>query len=653
MQITQPLTHATAVARPHSSGRALRRYRAVLAATLLFALLPAVLYTAWVLHLTTAIPGPPWDNLEWLYKIWWVRESLFVEGRTPFFHPDVFAPYGYPAAQSEPMLTHFAWMLPVLLGGDEVLAFNFMLWSSFVITGLGTYLYVYDVTGRRAPALLAAAAFAFSPYRLHSMAAGWLPLMGTGWLPLALLCFERLRRGRSWRWGLLAGFFLLQVVLASWYYAYIIGLTCAAYLALRLWPWRRRLTVGQLWLGLAACLLVVILPAVPVALPVVQLAKTSVNWSLADVEKWAAGLEDFFYPNIYHPLWGRFFLARRAEVPSYPWYVPGFLFLGLVPLGLSAVALWQRRGRRLARVWLLLGLAGAVLALGPTLHLFGQRVYLPVPGAVESLFSGGMYVLTGKLALNTTAYWPIQRPGAVPVPLPGLLLYLFAPFASGMRTFYRFGVIAVFASSVLAGFGLAVLEARLARPAGRTLLATLLVGLVLFEFAAPLLPAGRSDAAAARAGPLEAWLAAQPHGTVMRLPLVTALNGPSLYRRRVHRQPIAYGHGTFYPPAWLRDAERVESFPDETSLAQLRAWGVRYLLVGRHAFEQGWADSPEVDWPVVEEALAARSNLRFVGVFYDSTLWRGEQVSTVVRGALPVTPISQDEVWVYELIDRW
>ncbi|HBY94797.1 MAG TPA: hypothetical protein DEP84_12705, partial [Chloroflexi bacterium] len=454
MQITQPLPRTAPLTRPRLLGRVLRRYRAVLAATLLFALLPVVLYTAWVLHLRTAIPGPPWDNLEWLYKVWWIRESLFVEGRMPFFHPDVFAPYGYPAGQSEPMLTHFAWMLPVLLAGDEVLAFNFMLWSSFVITGLGTSLYVYDLTGRRAPALLAAVAFAFSPYRLHSMAAGWLPLMGTGWLPLALLCFERLRRGRSWRWGLLAGFFLLQVVLASWYYAYIAGLTCAGYLALRFWPWRRWWSNRTFWLGLAACLLVVVLPAIPVALPVVHLARTSVSWSLADVEKWAAGLEDFIYPNIYHPMWGRFFLSRRAEIPSYPWYVPGFLFLGLVPLGLSVVALWQQRRRPLARVWLLLGLAGAVLALGPTLHLLGQRVYLPVPNSVEALFSRAMYLLTGKLALNKTAYWPIQHPGAIPVPLPGLLLYLFAPFASGMRTFYRFGVVAVFATSVLAAFGL-------------------------------------------------------------------------------------------------------------------------------------------------------------------------------------------------------
>lgn len=651
MQLTESLPRPAAATRPHSLGRALGRYRAVLGAMLLFTLLPVGLYTVWVLHLTTAIPGPPWDNLEWLYKIWWVRESLFVEGRLPFFHPDVFVPYGYPAAQSEPMLTHFAWMLPVLLVGDEVLAFNFMLWSSFVITGLGTSLYVYDLTGRRAPALLAGVIFAFSPYRLHSMAAGWLPLMGTGWLPLALLCFERLRRGRSWTWGLLAGFFLLQVVLASWYYAYIIGLTCAGYLALRLWPWRRWRS-RSLWLGLAACLVVVVLPTIPAALPVVQLTKTSVSWSLADVEKWAAGLEDFLYPNIYHPLWGRFFLARRAEIPSYPWYVPGFLFLGLVPLGLSAVALWQSRGRRLTRLWLLLGLAGAVLALGPTLHLLGQRVYLPVPDAVEALFSRAMYVLTGKLALNKTAYWQLERPGAIPVPLPGLLLYLFAPFASGMRTFYRFGLIAVFATSVLAAFGLAGLETRLTRPAGRALLAALLVGLVVFEFAAPTVPSGRSDAVAARTGTLEGWLAAQPPGAVMRLPLVTALNGPSLYRRRAHRQPIAYGHGSFYPPAWLRDAARVEGFPDDASLAQLRDWGVRYLLVGRHAFDDGWADTPGMSWSAVEQALAARRDLRFIGVFQDSTIWRGEQVSAVVRGALPVTPISQDEVWVYELIER-
>ena len=99
----------------------------------------------------------------------------------------------------------------------------------------------------------------------------------------------------------------------------------------------------------------------------------------------------------------------------------------------------------------------AILALGTTLHVFGQRVYLPVPQAVEEAFSRLMIILSSKLALHPAVYSSLRPASAIPIPLPGFLAFLFLPLFSAMRHWYRFGVITTLAVAILAGLGAAIL----------------------------------------------------------------------------------------------------------------------------------------------------------------------------------------------------
>ena len=181
------------------------------------------------------------------------------------------------------------------------------------------------------------------------------------------------------------------------------------------------------------------------------------GWSLADVEKWAASLEDFFLPNVYHPLWGRFFLRQRAYTLRYPWYAPGFVYLGWTSLLLAAVGLfWNKRPRQVATPMVWLGGLSFALALGVVLHWNNTVVEVPVPPALETLMARGMSTLMSKLALHKASYYDIVfRSGTVPIPLPALLVYLFVPLGNALRTLYRFGVITMFAVTTLAGLGVA------------------------------------------------------------------------------------------------------------------------------------------------------------------------------------------------------
>lgn len=609
----------------------------------LFAALPVVMTYPLVAVIDRAVPGPPWDNLGWLYDVWYLQRVMAGEAAL-LFNPNVFYPFGYNVALSETMIANKAILAPLLLVFSPTVAYNVFVLLTFFLTSLATYAFVLFLTRSRAASVFAAVAFTYTPYRIGAMAAGWLPLIATQWLPLLFLFLERWLRGRRAWDAALAGCFLALNALSSWYYAYIVGLSAAAYLLWRLWPWKNNLARRQVWGHLALMAAVAAALVLPAAVPALHNAQSGLTWSLTDVEKWSASLEDFVYPNIYHPLWGRWFLQRRARIPAYPWYAPGFVFVGFVPLALAWVA-WRRRSGRAVPGLALITLIALVLALGTTLHVGGERVYVPVPQGVDRLFARGMYFLTERLAINPVSYSSLHRPGAIPIPMPALLVYLFVPFGSALRTLYRFGLITTFGVAVLGGMGLALVLR--GRRATRRMVAGALIALVLAEFLVVPMPFGYADTTA---GPLEEFLTTLPGDAVlMRFPLVAAWNGDALYRSALHGHRIAYGHGTFYTPAYMAYGDVLARFPAPECISLLQSWGVTHVLVGERSYDAGWGDVRGQTWPIVREGILADGRLREVAIVDEAPKWLGETVSGIIRGNLDVNPIMQDRVHVYEL----
>ncbi len=597
-----------------------------------------------VLHLAEAVPGPPWDNFVWLYDIWWFKHALFDAQVSPWFNPQMFHPFGYDVGLSETILASKSLGLPITFLAGEVVTFNVLVLVSFVLSGLAMYLLVFRLTGNAGVGILSGAIYAFAPYRVHALAAGWIPLLPTQWLPLTVFYVDKALGERKARPGAMAGLFAALCALSSWYYAYMLAVMLPVYVLVRARPWRASLRDPGMWRALAAFAVVVVFLTGPIAARAIGLG--SATWSLGYADRWSASLDDFLLPNVYHPLWGDIFLAARSEVREYPWYAPGFIYLGIVPLGLAACAA-LRSPTRAVQSALVIGLSSSVLALGTTLHVFGRRVYLPVPAVVEEGFSRLMIVLAGKWALYRATYSSLRAANAIPIPLPGFLAYLFLPLFSAMRHWYRFGIITTLAVAILAGVGAAWLLPRLARRWQPFALATLVL-LVLLDFLPAPLPYGLSYTTTQ---PVDRWLAAQDGDfAIMQFPLVRALNGPMLYRSIVHGKKMAYAHGTFYPPAYVEAEKTLGRFPEAAALDMLASWGVRYVLVGSRSYAEGWGDLPGQTWEAVSDAINASGRLRLAQVFREEEFWRHERVSAILRHELPPVPISADEVYVYELV---
>ena len=661
----------------------------------LFAALSLVMTWPLALRLSSAVLGPPGDNLEYVWKLWWFKRALVELGQSPFWAPDVFAPFGYPVALSETTLAHTILGLPLTMAVGEVASYNLLILASFVLSGWATYRLVREWTGDGWAGLVAGAVFAFSPYRLAHLGAGHLPLMGTQWLPLAFLSADRLVRKRSWGAAVGLGVSYALLALSSWYYAYLGALFLGVFVVWRAWRHGkaggesgtlfRRLQVG-LWeptagrrsasttgpvyladeqqphtagrsaperpewrLGqspflLAAAIAVILI--LPAAWPLLRAARqgaTAYSFSLRFIDQWSASPLDFFLPSGLHPLWGGAILPASGQNVH-----ETLIGLGWVPLGLAVYAWVQRRRLPGAPVGLLAALAiiAFVLALGTTLHWCGRPVYVPLPKALVDLFNRCMSFLTGRLALNRAPYYSMQQEYAIVVPLPTLLLYLFLPFFNGMRVWARFGLITNLAVAALAGMGVAAMRG--ARQRQRIVPALLLV-LVCFEFLAAPYPLGWTEV---RGQPVDEWLAGQPRGLVAEFPLERTWYGPPLYAQRVHGQPIAYGYGTFAPPEYQAARRRLESFPADDTLNLLRSWRVRYLVVGQGSYGERW--------PEVMQALESQPDLRRVWEGDDLPRYHGDRLihrlppdpavpaTELVSGEL--RPFMDDHIVVFEFV---
>jgi hypothetical protein len=80
------------------------------------------------------------------------------------------------------------------------------------------------------------------------------------------------------------------------------------------------------------------------------------------------------------------------------------------------------------------------------------------------------------------------------------------------------------------------------------------------------------------------YLTQQPRGVVAEfpVPLPNVLPGPDAeysFMSIFHWFPLVNGYSGMYPPSYLKRLERLQDFPDERSLAQLRHDGVRYVIL--------------------------------------------------------------------------
>ncbi len=496
----------------------------------------------------------PMEDTDLLLNAWilaWIAHAAVAEPAR-LFDGNAFHPATNVISGSENMLQHVPLTAPLAaLGGDAIEIIAAVVAESFVVAGLGMFLYVLWHTGRFVPALVAGAVFTLAPWRVQNVPHP--QYLATGFLPLALLAVDIWIENGRWRALVgLAVAFALQTA-ACLYLGYFAGLAIPSYAlarALGTRGRRARALAGPL-LGLALGGLLVL----PLALPYLAARQAGVipPWEIASWGDWS-----------WKPWWylGRPFLQRAG------------------PVVLAIVA-----GDLLARAWVRRRAA-------PT-----RLERWPAERALWMMAAGAAWLSAGPHP---------ELPGGLALPTPYPLLQALVPGFAELRGPGRLYIVVLAALAALAGFAVARWQERLepSRPR-RAVLATAAV-LLCAATAAPH-PAPLLDVALRPgASPLHDWLARHgEHAPVLELPAPTTdhdVRGNLASARAMFEStrgfwPLLNGM-TGHPPVTARFVNAiVRRLPDPTALQMLvNTHDVRWLVVHEETLldheRAAWAGAP-------------------------------------------------------------
>ena len=532
-------------------------YRQAALAIGLFTFLTVFMTWPLAVQAGSSVIGWVGDNVYFVWLVGWFQKALFELHRLPLSVPQLNYPEGWNLAYNEITAAMVLAALPASLVGGPVLGYNFSIFLSFVLSGLGVYLWVHRLTGNFTAGLIAGSIFAFAPYRLSHLV-GHFNLMGTQWFAFYFLSLNDLLENRKpvGKLVVMAALFLCLISLTSQYYLYMTLVLSLVYISGYWLLVDHRLVFRPGFWGRLAAMGLVSLPLVVIAiLPYLLLNSQGVIpvRTLDDIRIWSASPTDFILPSPQHFLWGdkvHWSFDRRL-------WVENTLYLGGVSLALAGLALARRRPA--ARLMAFTALIAFILALGTNLHWLGQPIIVDVPQFFQRWYH---YQQTY-------------------IPLPNHFLFKFLPFYSGMRVWMRYGIFVMLFTSLLAGLGAAWLLEWL-KPRWVAPAAAVILLLVMVDFYTG--PVFLSPVSARR---VDHWLASQPgQGVVAEYPLPLQGRSAQVYSTLSHGKPFL---GTFFAayttPQFQRIAPVLAGFPDKESLELLRELGVEWVLVDSSRYE--------------------------------------------------------------------
>ena len=480
----------------------------------------------------------PWDLGDSLLNAWilaWDADHLrrFLSGDfgalRGFWDANIFYPERLTLAYSEHLIAQAVQILPVYaLTSNIILSYNLLFLSTFVLSGLGMYLFVRQVTRSDRAAFVAGLIYAFAPYRVPQFS--HLQVLSAQWMPFALYGLRRYFDTR--RIKPLAGAVAALVAqnLSNGYFLFFFSPLAAAYVlfeAATRHLWRDI----RLWVEVGAAAGVVTFATLPFLFPYLELRRLGFPArSLFEVMTFSADVFSYWTaPSVSH-VWGH--TMRAMPKPE------GELFPGLTLLVLTAIALagivaaaWRSsqqaaisRDDRLAPVvrvlmaicavyafFFLLLLSGfrfervgpfpisvrgigrpslilaicvpAVVAISPRARLFAKAALgtLPTFALVATFIAfilsfGPAIRANGRLIGETGPYW---------------YLYDHVPGFDGLRVPSRYAMLVVLFLAIASAYGSAAIERRFRR--GGALIVGLGLLAVMEALAAPIIINGTAS----------------------------------------------------------------------------------------------------------------------------------------------------------------
>ncbi len=573
------------------------------------------------------VPGDLGDSLLNMWILAWGAEHLpqLVTGAmswSQFWDANIFHPAPLSLALSEHLFGQVLQILPLYwLTGNIILCYNLLFLSTFVLSAVGAYLLVHDLTGDRRAAFIAGLVYGFLPYRIASVP--HLQVLSSQWMPFALWGLNRFITTNSSK-ALAGG--TAALVMQNWscgYYLLYFAPFAPWFVLHRMW------TLGKLadlrtWVGLVGGAVITLALTLPFLLPYLEAQRVfGFARPFGEVVGFSANVWSYLTASENVWLWGealRFYTRPEAEtfLGFIPWLLAMIAGSALVRREVAASPSQGDR-HRWVRVLLVVmtvlamvqfvALASAVAFGGFDVRAFGITISARTPqrllmqtvaaaGLVLALSARARAVL-GRLARTPVFFFAVATilaiwlslgpaPSAGDARVSGLgiysALYHYVPGFDGVRVPARYAMLAGLFLAVLAGYGVAVLgrvkAPNVASGFSRTVATVIIALFVLIEGAAVPMEMNRAWAqneamppsrvySAAGAPPVYARVAALPAGSVItEFPFGDAAwEIRYVFYAAAHWQPLTNGYSGSFPPDYSARVARLRDVTVNPELA--------------------------------------------------------------------------------------
>jgi hypothetical protein len=499
-------------------------------------LLIAIVFT-WPLALGLA-RDIPWDLGDSLLNCWiigWDADHVlrFLSGDFRAMHGlwngNIFYPEPLTLAYSEHLFAQAIQILPVYaLTHNIILCYNVLFLSTFVLSGLGMFLFARTVTGSPRAAFVAGLIYAFAPLRVPQFA--HLQVISSQWMPFALFGLRRYfdeseTSSRVSRAALVslggATLALIAQNLSCGYFLMFFAPCVVAYVLFEI-ARRQRWSDMRMWMALAMSAILVAAITIPFLWPYVELRRLGFPpRAYTEVASYSADVYSYWTSPAESRIWGHTIRAfPKPEGDLFPSVSALVLAtIGLI-VGIRSAWLHSRKAAFRTRFHRLIVAVAAVCGLYFTFVLLiltghGFNNLGPMPISVKNIVRN-FQILAGAsallLALSARARlfareWLRSDVGiAVMLTLatfllslgpeirtmgrtlqgtaPYAFLYWHVPGFDGLRVPARYGMLTMMFLSVVAAFGVRELDSTLKR--GWLIASAAGVLVVLESFAAPI-----------------------------------------------------------------------------------------------------------------------------------------------------------------------
>jgi hypothetical protein len=433
-----------------------------------------------------------------------------------------------------------------------IVVYNLTFLAGFALSGAAMFLLVRALTQQTGAALLAGFIFAFLPYRFMHYA--HLELQMAFCMPLCLLAVHRTIAGGRLIDGLLSGLFLALQCLSSWYYGIFLA-TFLAPLTAVLMLGRRAADASRSLRALAAGAVLAAVLVVPMALPYLSARRAVGERPLEEIQFYSATPLNY--------------LAAH----------PRNTMLG------GVTSDWGGQEREL-----FMGIAVPLIALA--------GLWPPLSVARIAYALGFVFAFDLSLGFNGLLY-------------PWFHEYLL-PYR-GLRVPARMAMVVGLGLAVLAGYGAARIQRALTRR-GAARIGFLLLGASVFVEYRSTLPLKQIPT---RPPPIYDALPSDQKNVLLELPLLQpdiALEPTYMYFSTFYWHELVNGYSGFKPPSYSVLLEKLQWFPDEESMEELRRRGTTHVVIHERYYVAG-------EYTIVAARLDSSPNLERVA----SVRWRNRE----------------------------